>query len=54
VKKIVFVAFMAVAMVVLSREFRDYQRISNAVDELAAACKDSGRQPRFVLPPIGL
>jgi hypothetical protein len=50
-KKIVFVAFMAVAMVAVWKEFRDYQRISNAMDELSAACKDSGQQPCFVLPP---
>ena len=50
-KKIVFVAFMAVAMVAVWKEFRDYQRISKAMDELAAACKDLGHQPCFVLPP---
>jgi hypothetical protein len=50
-KKIVFVAFTAVTLVALWREIRDYQRISNTADELAAACEDSGQQPCFVLPP---
>ena len=50
-KKIVFGAFIAVAMVSVWKEFRDYQRISKTVDELAAACEDSGQQPCFVVPP---
>ena len=50
-KKIAVVAFVAVTMVVLWNEVCDYQRISNTVDQLAAACEDSGQQPCFVLPP---
>jgi hypothetical protein len=50
-KKIAFVAFVALAMVALAKEVGDYQRISNTVDELAAACKDSRQPPCFVLPP---
>jgi hypothetical protein len=50
-KKIAFVAFVTVTMVALWKEIRDYQRVSNTVDELAAACEDSGQQPCFVPPP---
>jgi hypothetical protein len=50
-KKIVFGAFMAVAMIAAWKEIRDYQRISKTVDELAAACEDSGQQPCFVVRP---
>ena len=44
-KKIAFVAVVALTMVAAWKEIRDYQRISNAIDELADACEDSGQQP---------